>query len=314
MQLLLLLGLAGLAAANPCNPDCRFQFCANTFDWTVGLPDRPFTGKICLNGVRIGPGVQTGEAWIGTLPAKRLSRAALPKLSQPFSPDFVRGITDKSGSALAHQTPQGNQADYLNELCMRVPIMKYSIKVGGMYENRKGGKHTDCIGLTTELPDPIPQAPARAGLPPAQAAPAPPAPAANGPAQTATGPAQPAPEPAQPVTVPAAIATEPSPPAPEPVQAAPMPAQAATGPAQRAPEPAQGGPVPRTGGPARAGLPPSQVGPATPAPTTPAPVAPASLGPMPSSTPLEQIVTAIPVPTDSPLMMEPLVSAGPVVV
>ncbi len=124
--------------------------------YTVGLPGLPFTDQICIDGKKIGPGANSGEPEIGTLPSKPISTAALVGLSQPFSPSFVKTITKGEGSALTHETPQGNQANYLEELCVKVPIQSYTVKVNGTVENvRTDNNQTDCIAVVLELPDPI---------------------------------------------------------------------------------------------------------------------------------------------------------------
>lgn len=146
----------GAALAQDCFPQCKFKFCGGNDQWTVGISDRPFTDQICLDGVKLGQGATSGEPLIGTMPAKPISTAALPGLTTMYSPSFVKTVSFKHGSALAHETPQGNQVDFLEDLCVKVPIKTYTIKKEGIIENVVASNaETDCISLITELPDAI---------------------------------------------------------------------------------------------------------------------------------------------------------------
>ena len=154
----LFLALGAVASGNDCYRECRFKFCSREFAYELTLPDQPFTSKICLNGKPIGPGLTTGEAYIGTLPPKPISQANLRGLKQHFSPSFIKGISTKKGSALAHETPQSNQLRYLNEICVGVPIAHYTIKDDkGRVHNLYGkNKWKDCIAIELELPEILP--------------------------------------------------------------------------------------------------------------------------------------------------------------
>lgn len=128
--------------------------------------DVAFTGAICsVGGSRIGTISDSGEAYLledGT----RISQYNPSGLQQKFSPDFFSTYTLKlspnakyhpySTSGVGHQTPQGNQAKFLNDRTWILPLKDVQIlekKNGYVLDNIQGGED-DCILFKTNV---IPQ-------------------------------------------------------------------------------------------------------------------------------------------------------------
>lgn len=146
---------------------CNYRFCktlSNTF--MVGkFNDVAFTGAICsVDGSRVGTIGDSGEAYLldGTL----ISEFSPKGLEQKFSPDFFSTYTLKlspnanyhpySTSGVGHETPQKNQARFLNDRTWILPLRAIEIldkKHGYVLDNIQGGED-DCILFKTNV---IPQ-------------------------------------------------------------------------------------------------------------------------------------------------------------
>jgi hypothetical protein len=113
-----------------CGKTCRFTFCPAKadFHFPIGKPDIAVTPAICdaTGQVVVGHVGATSEAYVansnaGAVPISSFSPSGL---RQKFSPSFFKsfGLTDGSGlSGVGHETPQQNQASYLDKLCVILP-------------------------------------------------------------------------------------------------------------------------------------------------------------------------------------------------
>lgn len=154
-----------LGANASCNPSCRFSFCPEVYNnaFTIGQPDKAFTTAICdpSGAINVGHVDSTGEAYIrDNYQYIPISQYAPDGLQQRFSPSFFKsyGIYDygKDLSGIGHETPQTNQVQYLNNLCVSVPLTAYQVldrPYGNVIDNRHpSDRYTDCVSFTTYVP------------------------------------------------------------------------------------------------------------------------------------------------------------------
>lgn len=160
----LALALAAIAVSEAsCYNKCRFRFCDYRSTFKVGVKnDLPFTGPICAkDGTRIGHVDSTGEAYITyKYRVTPISKWHPYGLKQKFSPSFFKsfGIYKYYGkyvdlSGIGHETPQQNQAHFLNRKCFIVPLTAYQVldKRGNVVKNvhPRGYPLRDCVAFKT---------------------------------------------------------------------------------------------------------------------------------------------------------------------
>lgn len=167
MKFVALAVLLTVAAAQDCYPKCAYKFCNLEDSFELTVKDLPFTTAICYKGKPVAPGIATSEAYVGTMPEKLISEAELPGIAPMFSSSFLKGYSGKNYSALSHGEIMGNQLQYLNETCFKVPIASVQVKEGETFVNKNlNDPATDCISVITELPElpvPTPMFPAATG-------------------------------------------------------------------------------------------------------------------------------------------------------
>jgi hypothetical protein len=147
-----------------CGNTCRFTFCPRVKDYLfpVGKSDKAVTPSICdaTGKINVGHVDSTGEASvynIKTGPVK-ISSYSPPGLLQKFSPSFFKSFSLNSfGSDLSgvgHEVPQQNQVEYLDNICIILPLTAYQIlnKPGGVVIDNihpAGTETIDCVAFST---------------------------------------------------------------------------------------------------------------------------------------------------------------------
>eukprot|EP00179_Madagascaria_erythrocladioides_P021383 CAMPEP_0198336492 /NCGR_PEP_ID=MMETSP1450-20131203/21019_1 /TAXON_ID=753684 ORGANISM="Madagascaria erythrocladiodes, Strain CCMP3234" /NCGR_SAMPLE_ID=MMETSP1450 /ASSEMBLY_ACC=CAM_ASM_001115 /LENGTH=382 /DNA_ID=CAMNT_0044041231 /DNA_START=178 /DNA_END=1326 /DNA_ORIENTATION=+ len=121
-----------------CFTGCEFYFCDGATSFALGKPDVSITTAICKDDIIVGHIDATGEALVsegnGFTPISAFDPAPRNgvELLQSFPSSFFKSFTtfcfecgnvEKSG--IGHETPQRNQIDYLDGLCVVVPIWAY---------------------------------------------------------------------------------------------------------------------------------------------------------------------------------------------
>lgn len=148
-----------------CYSSCRFTFCPSVYNnaFNIDQPDKSFTTAICdaSRSTVIGHVDSTGEAYVyDHREFVRISEYKPDGLQQSFSPSFFKsyGIHDygKDLSGIGHETPQANQMEFLNNLCVLVPLTAYQVldrPYGNVVENRHPSTpFVDCVSFTTYVP------------------------------------------------------------------------------------------------------------------------------------------------------------------
>lgn len=117
-----------------CYAKCKFNFCDHSTNFRVGMPDKPFTGPICMGRKRVGI-INTGEAHL--VMHKHRSYKFTPishyhprGLMQRFSPSFFKIYAIPryyKFSGVGHEVPQKNQAHFLDRKCWILPIKAYQM-------------------------------------------------------------------------------------------------------------------------------------------------------------------------------------------
>lgn len=112
-----------------CAQSCRFTLCRRSVV-SMGLPyDRAQTSAICLRGRRVGI-VNSGEALVRTRKSfVRISKVSPRGLKQSYTPHFFKtfAINKERFSGIGHETPQQNQAGFLNNRCIALPVQEYQV-------------------------------------------------------------------------------------------------------------------------------------------------------------------------------------------
>jgi len=119
-------------APSQCGSTCIFMLAGDPDTVALtGDANVAFTPAIVAkdSSMMIGKVYATGQASVGrpraTTPITKYGPAAL---TQPYSSSFFKtaGLAD-GGSGVAHETPQGNQGDFLSNLCVSLPLTGYEI-------------------------------------------------------------------------------------------------------------------------------------------------------------------------------------------
>lgn len=126
---LLCLVQLGVAMRARCAQTCRFTLCRPSVV-SLGLPfDKAQTSAICLKGRRVGI-VNSGEALVRTADDTftRISLVRPVGLKQAYAPHFFKTFNVRGGSSgVGHETPQQNQAFFLNGRCVALPVQEYQV-------------------------------------------------------------------------------------------------------------------------------------------------------------------------------------------
>ena len=136
-----------LVSARPCYQGCSFKLCSGRDTIGSGAADTQITGPVCLaDGTPVTMIAGTGEAKInGTM---KISEYAPAGLKQRFSPMFFKAYNRSIG----HETLQQNQGDYLDNMCISLPILTYcTVDANQTIINHVSSATTDCIALRVSL-------------------------------------------------------------------------------------------------------------------------------------------------------------------
>jgi hypothetical protein len=145
----------------PCGTTCRFSFCPVNpgFLFPIGMPDRSLTRPICdpLGKIVVGRVGSTGESIVSrmSLGPIKISKFAPIGLKQNFSPSFFKsfGILGSDLSGVGHEVPQQNQRNFLNKMCVVLPLTAYQVlnKPGGVVIDNVFPTNplVDCVAFTT---------------------------------------------------------------------------------------------------------------------------------------------------------------------
>ena len=144
---------------NSCFKSCKFSFCPDQAVWQGGVPDVPFTNRICdpTGKIKIGSVDSTKEALVRRkFFLQRISRFNPPGLLQNYSPSFFKSyrIPFSKFSGVGHETPQQNQADFISFKCIILPLERYQIldKKHNVIDNVSGKNPlVDCVAFRVNI-------------------------------------------------------------------------------------------------------------------------------------------------------------------
>lgn len=179
MKLLILalsavLFLVNAQSAQPCAPQCRFRLCQgdglDTFREgprlqvrPTGIVSIPFVCKTNPSLPDIGRIIRTAEALVADASESRMdNNRTYSRISQfmrgSVSPKFKKRFYGLSAlnspaapgrSGISRQRSRGNQASFLNDLCVRIPIRRYEEISGGVTKVKRVNGATDCVSFRT---------------------------------------------------------------------------------------------------------------------------------------------------------------------
>jgi hypothetical protein len=149
-----------------CGNTCRFTFCPPTPDYLFPISDtcadKAVTPRICdaLGLFVVGHVGSTGEAYVydTTNGPQPISEYWPVGLKQKISPSFFKSYGIYSDgmdySGIGHEKPQLNQAEYLNDVCIILPLTSYQIldeSTGVVIGNEHpmGSAFVDCVAFAT---------------------------------------------------------------------------------------------------------------------------------------------------------------------
>lgn len=157
------------SAQGKCGRQCRFRLCKEDGldslapvgrriqlrDPGIALP--PF---ICRKDLNLGTVLEAGEARVaprkGRRKFTRISRYNPPGLSEPFSRSYfdIYGIfyppVESFKRGIGREGNSGNQDDFAGDLCVILPIKKYTvINKKGKAKTVRGKGKRDCVSFTT---------------------------------------------------------------------------------------------------------------------------------------------------------------------
>ncbi len=133
--------------AKPCYRGCSFKLCTGKTTIGKGGDDVAITDPICLaDGTPVMNVASTGEAKINGV--TKISEYAPAGLKQRFSPTFFKAF----GVAIGHEHLQQNQGDYIDNMCVAVPILAYcTVDANKTMVNHATSATSDCIALRVAL-------------------------------------------------------------------------------------------------------------------------------------------------------------------
>lgn len=152
-----------------CGAQCKFRLCRAAQPITFlqqGIPTFIRAPKVasfpfvCRPKKRLGKILRTGEAIIRTAgqPSIPISKWRPKGLSRKFSKSFFR-LADipfsRDSQGIVRSTGKGNYYNFLNGVCVILPIQSYEIIKGRKNKTRTISKSSrkDCISFVTETPE-----------------------------------------------------------------------------------------------------------------------------------------------------------------
>lgn len=141
-----------------CGKACRFRFCDGSNEVVLfASQDTAYEPRICLGKDRVVSVSRTGEGRVVENGRRtRLSKLKTRAPKQRFSPSFFKILQlardENRGVAIAHETPQKDQASAIAGRCILLPIRRFQIRKDLQVKNRVGGRRNDCVGFQTFLP------------------------------------------------------------------------------------------------------------------------------------------------------------------
>lgn len=141
-----------------CTRQCRFFFCRPAQTKLFGAPNEGQDPQICRRGQDIAQIIESGEAQILTRTDKKpipISQWRPDGLDTPYAPDYFKAVAIKGeeNSGISHSPSIGNQNDFTNDICVRLPILRYERKTRRGIKIITAGGERDCIGVTVRTPD-----------------------------------------------------------------------------------------------------------------------------------------------------------------
>mmetsp|Transcript_23148 Transcript_23148/g.56534 ORF Transcript_23148/g.56534 Transcript_23148/m.56534 type:complete len:186 (+) Transcript_23148:217-774(+) len=147
-----------------CHTSCEFHFCGTdrfrVQRYNIGAAQKAFTGPICRGSEVVSHVSKLGEALVSSDDGASyvsIGEFAPPDLETRFSSTFFRVYPIDEGrrvgsvatTGVGHEEPQGNQDNYLDGLCVKVPITRYERDRGsGLVEEVQASDlESACVSL-----------------------------------------------------------------------------------------------------------------------------------------------------------------------
>lgn len=159
---LFLLAIVDLVQARVCGKSCTFKLCqADSGEVApVGRPIlqrppnvAPFGPVICRRGINMGLVLRSGEAVVEVGKQRTpISQSTPKRLTTNFAKSFfkVARVRQLGKSVIIKGKSRGNQQAFLDDLCIRLPILEYqTLSKAGTANGHffTNGKPTDCVSF-----------------------------------------------------------------------------------------------------------------------------------------------------------------------
>lgn len=148
------------ATQQPCFLGCRFHVCSGVNDLLISKAGQQAgtTSSICSksDSLRIGNVVSSGHAFVAPKSGDPIPFSSYSPngMRQRLSGSFLKALTSPNESAVSviqHETPQQNQRDFLNGICVILPItgvQEVNSERNVINNLQLTFPFTDCVALT----------------------------------------------------------------------------------------------------------------------------------------------------------------------